>query len=99
MHGVAGREPCELQAVVDDQAIGWTFEEGVDQIRFAEAVRGGRDYAVYHDPHATLPGRVNTVLQIDADGDGLGGAVRDADDYFLVAFGAELSLQGGYLLT
>lgn len=75
------------------------FEEDRDQIRFGDAVRGGKDFRVYQEDNATSPGRVDTVLQIDRNGDGFGGDTPDADDYFLVAQGADLSLHHGYLLT
>lgn len=75
------------------------FEEGRDQIRFGDAVRGGAAFSVTHAPNAGEPGRVDTVLRIDSDADGLGGATPDADDYVLRIYGADLSLHGGYLLT
>ncbi len=75
------------------------FEEGRDEIRFGGAVRGGAAFQVTHARNATHAGRVDTILQIDQDGDGLGGATPDADDYYLKIFGADLTLHGGYLLT
>jgi len=51
------------------------------------------------EPVATVAGSVNTVLQIDGDGDGFGGDVPDESDYFLVVQGADLSLHHGYILT
>ena len=74
------------------------FEEGIDQIRFRDAVRGGTDFRVTQQANATVPGAVNTILQIDRDGDGFGDGTADVDDYFLVARGADLSLQPGYIL-
>ena len=82
-----------------DEVLYNAFEEGLDQIRFADAVRCGIDFRVYQEPVAASPGRVNTVLQIDQDGDGLGGGTPDADDYLLVVQGADLALHDGYLLT
>lgn len=82
-----------------DRVLFNAFEEDRDQIRFGEAVRGGKDFRVYQEDNATNPGRVNTVLQIDWNGDGFGEDAPDAGDYFLVAQGADLSLHHGYLLT
>jgi len=82
-----------------DEVLHNAFEEGIDQIRFGDAVRGGRDFRVYQEPVATVAGSVNTVLQIDRDGDGFGGDVPDESDYFLVVQGAALSLHHGYILT
>jgi hypothetical protein len=86
------------------------FEAGRDQVRFAEAVRGGADYRVYHEAQTINPdtgrlyrgeeaGLQNTVLQIDQDGDGFGDTTPDPGDYFLVILDADLSLRAGYLLT
>lgn len=75
------------------------FEEGRDQIRFGDAVRGGKDFRVYQEDDTAHPGRVNTILQIDRNGDGFGEGAADVSDYFLVAQGADLSLHHGYLLT
>jgi len=75
-----------------------SFEEGRDRVSFGEALRGGTAFGVSHEDNASNPGRVDTVLQIDADGDGLGGGT-DADDYYLRVAGADLSLHGGYILT
>jgi len=77
-----------------DQVLFNAFEEDRDQIRFGDAVKGGLDFQVYQEDIATLPGKVNTILQIDHDRDGF-----DADDYYLIVAGADLSLQDGYLLT
>jgi Ca2+-binding RTX toxin-like protein len=82
-----------------DRVLFNTFEEDRDQIRFSDAVRGGKDFRVYQEDNATNPGRVNTVLQIDGNGDGFGEDAPDDSDYFLVAQGADLSLHHGYLLT
>lgn len=82
-----------------DRVLFGAFEEGIDEIRFGDAVRGGVDYRVYTEP-STVAGRVNTVLRIDHDGDGFGvDDTPDTDDYFLTVAGAELSLHDGYLLT
>ena len=71
------------------------FEAGLDEIRFRDAVSGGNDWRVYHE---TLAGHDNTVLQIDANGDGLGGAAPDSTDYFLIVAGATLDVHD-FLLT
>lgn len=75
------------------------FEEDRDQIRFGDAVRGGKDFRVYQEDNATNLGRVDTVLQIDRNGDRFGDGAADVRDYFLVAEGADLTLHPGYLLT
>jgi hypothetical protein len=74
------------------------FEEGLDEVRFRDAVRGGQDFRVYQEPIATLPGRVSTILQIDWNDDGFGDATPDPNDYFLRVSGADLSLDG-FMLT
>lgn len=68
------------------------FEEGIDRIYFADAVRGGAAFRVTHE--TTAGGNTNTVLQIDQDRDGFGDT-----DYQLVVAGADLSLHHGYWLT
>lgn len=74
------------------------FEAGRDEVQFREAA-AGRAFRVYHEAQPSGASRVNTVLQIDADGDGLGGSTPDTDDYFLTVVGADLSLHRGWLLT
>lgn len=91
------------------------FEEDRDQIRFADAVKGGTAFRVYHEDQSINPdtgklwrfwdkapddaAHANTILQIDQNGDGFGGATPDKADYFLVVIDADLSLHAGYLLT
>lgn len=92
-----------------DVVLSRAFEAGRDRIDFAAAVKDGADFRVYHEDQTynTESGRVwpsdvaglsNTVLQIDWNGDGFGGATPDAADYFLVVLDVSLS-QHGYLLT
>ncbi|MBP7000435.1 calcium-binding protein [Amaricoccus sp.] len=94
-----------------DVVLSRAFEAGLDEVRFAAAL-GGERFRVFQEAQSfgddgallrddDLAGRVNTVLQIDADADGLGSrAARDADDYFLVVVDADLSLnRAEWLLT
>ncbi len=90
----------------NDVVLSRAFEEGLDVIRFVDAVRGGVDFRVYEEAQSfndatgrlfrgdDLADRQNTVLEIDWNDDGF-----DADDYFLHVVDASLSLQGGFLLT
>ncbi len=89
---------ADLGAYRDEVFFG-LFEEGVDQIRFRDAVRGGLDFPIYQEEIATIPGRVNTILQIDWNDDGFGGDFARRPDYFLVVRGADLSQHDGFLLT
>lgn len=94
-----------------DVVLSRAFEADRDQVRFADAVRGGADFRVFQEAQSFDPDTdrllraddqadlVNTVLQIDRNGDGFGGATPDASDYFLVVVDADLSLHHGYLLT
>lgn len=92
-----------------DVVLSRAFEAGRDQIQFKEAVCRGESYRIFTEAQSfkdngtllrsdDLADRQNTVLQIDQDGDGFGGAKPDSDDYFLVVLDATLS-QHGYLLT
>lgn len=94
----------------DDLVLSRAFEAGLDQVIFRGGVAGGREYRIYSEAQSfndagrlflasDLADRANTVLQIDADGDGLGAGAPDTDDYFLLVVDAELTLHGGYLLT
>ncbi|WP_299133140.1 calcium-binding protein [uncultured Amaricoccus sp.] len=93
-----------------DVVLSRAFEAGRDEIRFKEAVCRGESYRVFTEAQSfndagkllrpdDLADRQNTVLQIDQDGDGFGGATPDSDDYFLVVLDATLSQHNGYLLT
>lgn len=98
-----------------DVVLSRAFEAGLDEIRFGDAACGAR-FRVYQEEQSfaddgallrsdDLEDRVNTVLQIDADGDGFDvslGSRRmpDRDDYFLVVVDADLALDhGAWLLT
>lgn len=94
----------------NDVVLSRAFEEDRDQVRFCEAA-AGRDFRVYHEDQSINPAtgrpfrsddladRANTVLQIDVDGDGFGGAAADGDDYFLFVLDADLAQRSGWLLT
>lgn len=89
----------------DDVVLSRAFEAGLDQVRFREAA-AGRDFRVYHEDESInsatgrpfrsddLADRANTVLQIDADGDGFGGATTS-----LFVLDADLAQRSGWLLT
>lgn len=93
----------------NDVVLSRAFEAGRDQIRFGAA--RDEDFRVYHENQSINPAtglpfrsddladRVNTVLQIDQDGDGFGATDPDADDYFLFVLDADLALRSGFLLT
>lgn len=96
----------------NDVVLSRAFEAGRDQIRFADAVRGGADFRVYQEDLSINPdtgrlfrsddqaGLINTVLQIDQNGNGLGDAASpDTGDYFLFVLDADLSLRDGFVLT
>ncbi|MBP7241983.1 calcium-binding protein [Amaricoccus sp.] len=81
-----------------DRVLFNAFEEGIDEIRFGAAVRGGVDFRVYQET-SPVNGSISTVLQIDHNDDGFGDDTPDVNDYFLTVGGADLSLHDGYLLT
>lgn len=98
-----------------DVVVSRAFEEDRDQIRFAEVVKDGTPFRVYHEDRSFNPdtGRLwhypdrapdradieNTVLQIDQNHNGFGDVTPDKKDYFLVVIDADLSLHRGDLLT
>ncbi|MTH78392.1 calcium-binding protein [Paracoccus aestuariivivens] len=97
-----------------DYVLSRSFEAERDQVRFGAAVSHGNDFRIFYEklsinpdtgePYAPpsdtdLKNKLNTVLQIDVDGDGFGKGAADEDDYFLIVADVKLSLYDDYILT
>jgi len=83
---------ADLGAFTDTVAF---FEDGIDQIRFRDAVKGGLDFRITKVPDPNESATTDTLLQIDQNRDG----TYDANDYSLYVYDSDLSLHRGYLLT
>ena len=93
-----------------DLVLSRSFEAGVDEIRFRDAVKYGVDYRVFYEDQTVSPTTgqprpedladvKNTVLQIDWNRDGFGDGTPDAEDYFISVLDVTLTEHGGFLLT